>query len=334
MRNRSNIYGLNVYLARTTWGDLPKAAISSLKTLSKVTGCLLAMHGGCREFFPFTSRSKPAQIEEGAAIQRGAGKVSQYLRCPRSYRYRYLDGWREKESRAALCFGRSFEKALAALFTREDAEAVLFKEWGAYRDAPLEYSHGDDWERLLRQGIRLLEQFARDNRIRIRQPKRNMQKKIVRSLSNGNEFVAYIDAVGHLDGTRRLLEWKTTSARYPDQPEGLTSLDPQLVCYSWITGIPDVAIVAFVRKRVPEIQYLLATIAEEQRQEFGELVEATARQIETAQFPSHSGIRFPQNACVSCAHLGLCLGNETLAESKLIRQPGAADLDWLDLLDD
>ena len=179
-------------------------------------------------------------------------QVSQYLRCPRSYRFRYLDGWREKDSRAALCFGRCFEKAIAALFEREDAGAVLFKEWGAYREVPLEYSHGDDWERLLRQGIGLLEQFARDNRIRIRQPKQNMQKKIVRSLSSGNEFVAYVDAIGHLDGTRRLLEWKTTSARYPDQPEGLTSLDLQLVCYSWITGISDVAIVAFVRKRVPE----------------------------------------------------------------------------------
>src|SRR6266404_4045973 len=40
-------------------------------------------------------------------------QISQYLRCPRSYRFRYLDGWREKESRAALCFGRCFEKALA-----------------------------------------------------------------------------------------------------------------------------------------------------------------------------------------------------------------------------
>ena len=261
-------------------------------------------------------------------------QVSQYLRCPRSYRFRYLDGWREKESRAALCFGRCFEKALAAFFEREDAGAVLFNEWSGYRDVPLEYSHGDDWERLLRQGIGLLEQFARDNRIRIRQPKRNMQKKLIRPLANGNEFVAYVDAVGHLDGNRRLLEWKTTSARYPEQPEGLTSLDLQLVCYSWITGISDVAIVAFVRKRVPEIQYLLASITDEQRREFGQLVDATVGQIETAQFPPHPGIRFPQNGCVSCAHLGLCLGNEPLVESKLIRQPGASDLDWLNVLDE
>ena len=146
--------------------------------------------------------------------------------------------------------------------------------------------------------------------------------------------MAYVDAIGQLDGTRWLLEWKTTSARYPDQPEGLTSLDLQLTCYSWITGISDVAIVAFVRKRVPEIQYLMASITEDQRQEFGQLVEATVGQIETAQFPAHPGIRFPQNGCVSCSHLGLCLGNESIVETKLIRQPGADDLDWLDVFDD
>jgi hypothetical protein len=195
-------------------------------------------------------------------------------------------------------------------------------------------AHGDDWERLLREGIGLLEQFARDNRIQIRQPKQNTQKKLVRSLTNGHEFVAYVNAIGQLDGTRRLLEWKTASARYPDQPARLTSLDRQFVCYPWITGIPNVAIVAFVRKPVPEIQYLLASISEEQRHEFGQLVEATARQIETAQFPSHPGIRFPENGCVSCTHLGLCLGNEALVGTKLICQPGASDLDWLDVLDD
>ena len=261
-------------------------------------------------------------------------QISQYLRCPKSYRFRYLDGWKERDSRAALCFGRCFEKALAAFFQHEDAGAVLFKEWGTYRDVSLEYSHGDDWERLLRQGIGLLEQFARDNRIRIRQPQHNMQKKLVRPLANGNEFVAYVDAIGSLDGKRRLLEWKTTGARYAEQPEGLTSLDLQLVCYSWITGISDVAIVAFVRKRVPEIQYLLASITDEQRREFGQVVEATVGQIETAQFPTRPGIRFPQNGCVSCAHLGLCLGNEPLVSSKLIRQPGASDLDWLNVLDE
>src|SRR5882762_7390747 len=107
-----------------------------------------------------------------------------------------------------------------------------------------------------------------------------------------------------------------------------------LVCYSWITGISDVANVAFVRKRVPEIQYLLASITDQQRREFGQLVDATVGQIESAQFLPRPGIRFPQNGCVTCVHLGLCLGNQPLVDSKLIRQLGASDLDWLDVLDE
>ena len=47
-------------------------------------------------------------------------QLAQYLACPLRYRYRYLDGWQEKESRAGLLFGRAFEQALGALFRRED----------------------------------------------------------------------------------------------------------------------------------------------------------------------------------------------------------------------
>ena len=76
-------------------------------------------------------------------------QISQYLRCPRSYRYRYLDGWREKDTRAAMVFGRCFEKALGAYFEQQDSTAALFKEWGAFRDAPFEYRKGESWDRLL-----------------------------------------------------------------------------------------------------------------------------------------------------------------------------------------
>jgi len=261
-------------------------------------------------------------------------QISQYLRCPRSYRHRYLDGWREKDTRAAMLFGRCFERALMAYFLREDSSAVLFKEWIAYRDAQLEYGNGGSWDRMVRQGVQLLEQFARDDRVRIHQPRLNLQVKLVQQLPNGSAFLAYIDAFGYLDGTRCLLEWKTTTSRYPEEPEGTLALDPQLVCYSWISGIPEVALVVFIRKRTPEIQYFRTTITDEQRQEFGQLVEETIGRIEGGHFLPHSGIRFPQDGCVSCPYLGLCLGNQQLVDTKLIRQPGASDLDWLDLLDD
>src|SRR5205085_6324529 len=125
--------------------------------------------------------------------------------------------------------------------------------------------------------------------------RRNQQIKFTRQLGRGNDFVAYVDAIGKLDGATCVLEWKTASARYPEEPEGLLALDPQLVCYSWITGIAEVAQVVFVRKRLVEVQYLRTTITEDQRQEFSQLVEDTIRRVEACQFLPHSGIRFPQN---------------------------------------
>ena len=261
-------------------------------------------------------------------------QISQYLRCPRGYRHRYLDGWREKESRAALLFGRCFEKALAAYFLRGDSTAVLSEGWGAYREAALEYGSGEDWAKLLRQGIQLLERLAQEDRVRIHRPRHNLQVKLLRLLPNTNEFVAYIDAIGYLDGTHCLLEWKTTTSRYPEGPDGLLSLDPQLLCYSWMSGMAEVALVVFIRKRFCEIQYLRATITDEQQREFGQLVEATVGRIGAVDFLPHSGIRFPQNGCVSCPYLGLCLGNPQLAEARLVRQPGASELDWLGEFDD
>jgi hypothetical protein len=261
-------------------------------------------------------------------------QISQYLQCPRKYRFRYLDGWREKEDRASMFFGRCFENALAAYFREEDSTAAFFKAWQEHQDAALQYAKNDTWDRLYHQGIRLLERFAQDDRVRIRCPKRNLQVKFTRSLACGSEFVSYVDAIGELDGTKCILDWKTTGSRYPEQPEGLLSLDPQLVCYSWMTGIADVSLVVFVRKSAPEIQYLKTSIDEEQRREFGQLVETAVEQIEAGRFLPHSGIRFPQNGCVGCSHLGLCLGNQQLMDAKLIRRAGATDLDWLDQFDD
>jgi CRISPR/Cas system-associated exonuclease Cas4 (RecB family) len=259
-------------------------------------------------------------------------QISQYLTCPRRYRHRYLDGWQEKDTRAAMLFGRAFEQALAAYFRREDAAVALYKEWLNYQTHDLHYSERDSWDRMLQHGVQLLDRFCQDDRVRVRRPRQNQQIKFVRPLSAGNDFVAYVDAVGQLDGTDCLLEWKTTSRCYPEQPEGLLALDPQLACYSWITGISEVAQVVFVRKRLVEIQYFRTTITDQQRQEFEQLVATTIQQIESAQFLPHSGIRFPQNPCSSCPYVGLCLGKPELAAAALVRRPGADTLGWLDEL--
>src|SRR5437764_9913173 len=221
-------------------------------------------------------------------------QISQYLICPRRYRHRYLDGWQDKDTRAAMLFGRAFEQALAAHFRREDPAAALFREWGVYQKQSLHYSERDTWDRMLQQSISLLERFCQDDRIRIRQPHKNIQIKFVRPLTAGNDYVAYVDAIGQLDGRGCLLEWKTTSSRYPEEPDGLLALDPQLVCYSWITGISEVAQIVFVRKRVVEIQYLHTCITDEQRREFSQLLHHTVGHMSRHNSCRTAGFAFPK----------------------------------------
>jgi hypothetical protein len=259
-------------------------------------------------------------------------QINQYLACPRGYRYRYLEGWKEKDTRANLVFGRAFEQALPAYFHQEDSGQRLHDEWAKFRGSELDYGRGDTWDSLLTQGIQLLERFCQEDRVRISNPNSQLQVRISSRISPAAEFVSFIDAVGEIDKVNSIIDWKTTSARYSEEPAGLLALDPQLLCYSWMTGITDVAMVVFVRKRSPEIQYLRTTISDEQRQQYGELVRDTVQQIESARFLPHSGIRFPNNGCVTCPFIGLCLCKKDLVTATLVQSRGG-ELDWIDQLD-
>src|SRR5438270_12147657 len=98
----------------------------------------------------------------GGLVTYSYTQISHYLTCPRRYRYRYLDGWREKDTRAAMLFGRVFEQALSAYFRREDPGAALFREWAVYKDSNLEYSNGVTCDCMLQKGIQLIECIIQD----------------------------------------------------------------------------------------------------------------------------------------------------------------------------
>jgi CRISPR/Cas system-associated exonuclease Cas4 (RecB family) len=256
-------------------------------------------------------------------------QINQYLACPRSYRHRYVEGWREKDIRANLVFGRAFEAALGAYFRREDCGQRLHDEWALFRGSELDYGRGDTWDSMLTQGIQLLERFCQENRVHVARPESQLQVRVRRQINPDAEFISYIDALGELDGTHSILEWKTTSARYSEEPAGLLALDPQLLCYSWMTGIAEVGMVVFVRKRSPEIQYLHTTISSEQREQYGQLAEDTIACIESARFLPRSGIRFPNNGCTTCPYIGLCLCKQDLVSANLVRTRGS-EFDWLE----
>src|ERR1044071_1646083 len=104
---------------------------------------------------PHVGKNSPPQIwtiRRWPEMTYSYTQISQYLTCPRRYRHRYLDGWKEKDTRAAMLFGRAFEQAVAAYFQRQDAAAVLYREWAACRDSGLHYSQRDSWDRMLQSG--------------------------------------------------------------------------------------------------------------------------------------------------------------------------------------
>jgi|SRR5215469_3299232 len=121
------------------------------------------------------------------------------------------------------------------------------------------YSGNDTWDTTWQQGVHLLEPFVQDGRVSIPSPTTQQQIQFTRTLRSGSGFVAYIDAVGQLDGSPCVLEWKTTSARYTEELAGIVALDPQLICYSWITGIETVARQALCRSAIPPSDYYRQT---------------------------------------------------------------------------
>src|SRR2546422_9479394 len=192
-------------------------------------------------------------------------QISTYLQCPLKYKYHYLDGWMERGDKANLVFGRIFQTAIEAQFQVADSVRFFSEQWGKVKDVPLEYSNGDSWEQMLEQGQRLLARFRQDQRVQIEDGRTDFQVKIRRLLPmSERHFLAYIDAIGWVDGIHSLIEWKTSTQAYPESNPRVLELDPQLVCYSWAAQKQDVYLVNFVRKKHPEIQYLRARIRKRQ----------------------------------------------------------------------
>jgi hypothetical protein len=86
-----------------------------------------------------------------------------------------------------------------------------------------------------------------------------------------------------------------------------------------MTEIQDVCLVNFIRKKEPEIQYLHARIRKRQWKAFEKTLRTLASDIEARTFYPRSGIRYPNNQCLNCPYLGLCLHQKQLVRENLTR---------------
>jgi PD-(D/E)XK nuclease superfamily len=194
--------------------------------------------------------------------------------CPYKYWLHRIMGWREKDSKAALMFGRALEDAVQFYHQTGGrmGEEEFIRLWSLCKDKELTYTKKEvDWASLMRAGREMMRLYA------IRQPslpipmdtifQRQFTKEVFPNdpKFGGIEFFAKLDMIAHADPNHPLLtpiEWKPeygiyrpvivdmkTSGIDLDSSVGIVKHDLQLRMYAWVRGIYDVAFLWF--KKTP-----------------------------------------------------------------------------------
>jgi hypothetical protein len=195
---------------------------------------------------------------------------SDFDKCKRLYYLKRVAGWKERDHRASLEFGKALESAIEWYHTVGDyqpgATSARFTTlWDNVKDVPnLVYSAKEgNWEDLLQMGQEMCQLYElKLPGLPIREPtfQVNYRKEVFPdSPLAGIHFTAYLDMVQGPSDRGQLLapdpeipaliiDIKTSSTVLPE-PHSILRLDPQLREYAWVTGIEDVAFLWFVKAR-------------------------------------------------------------------------------------
>jgi hypothetical protein len=185
----------------------------------------------------------------GQEVTRYSYSSGQDFACPRFFYLRRIVGWREKQERAALKFGNAIEAALQLFHNKGLVMADEFvRIWDKLKDEKFDYGESS-WEEMREQGrqLSLLYPVALPE-LPIKNPKfqLNYEKELYPgTYLGGINFTAYVDILSEWNETDKLIiDVKTTGGQPPTAP---LRMDPQLRSYAWVTSIPNVAFLYFVR---------------------------------------------------------------------------------------
>ena len=184
--------------------------------------------------------------------------ISDYDYCPELFRLSRIEGYRDKEKRAAFQFGNCVESGIQ--FYHEnglkpgDGIDEFKRLWLKFKDVTLVFTEQEGcWFDLLGMGADLLRLYEIAlPTLPIKNPKfqLNYRKDLWPGTAlAGLGFTSYIDILSTLDdGSRLIIDVKTAKSPLDSTP-GLLALDPQLTDYAWATGIRDVAFLWLIKGR-------------------------------------------------------------------------------------
>lgn len=189
--------------------------------------------------------------------------------CQKFFYHRRIAGWRDREQRGSLEFGKAIESAVQFHHSNnfEGAADYFTKLWDVHKtNTELTYTQTEgSWEELALSGRELIQLYAIQlPKLPIAyEPAPRFQIKYSKEVFPGTElagieFVAYVDMLAFdriPDGTvrtpsmerrKQLIDIKTSGVMLPETP-GILALDQQLRTYAWVTGISNVGFLNFVK---------------------------------------------------------------------------------------
>ena len=177
--------------------------------------------------------------------------------CRRKFRLSRIDGWKQKDKKASLEFGKCVEAAVQYYHDNGlksgDAPTEFARLWAKWIDQPLVFTDQENsWRDLNVMGQEMTKLYEiLLPTLPIRNPKWQLQ--FLKELWPGDpiygelQFMAYVDLLSTLeDGTRLIVDIKTAKSMLSVTPDMMT-LDGQLRKYAWVSGIRDVGFLNFVK---------------------------------------------------------------------------------------
>ena len=181
--------------------------------------------------------------------------------CKRLYQLKKLEGWKEREQKAAFKFGDCIEQSIR--FFHESglragsASEEFTRLWLKHQDnKELVYTDKEaSWEAMHQMGIEMLALYEiRLPSLPIYRPQFQIkyQKEIFpNSELAGIDFVAYVDMeVRRPESELLLLDIKTSSQELDESIPNLLALDGQLLSYGWVSGIHQVGFIWFTKVKI------------------------------------------------------------------------------------
>ena len=184
--------------------------------------------------------------------------------CRRKFRLSRIDGWKQKDRKASLEFGKCLEAGLQFYFQNGlksgDGPDEFRRLWSKFIDPPLTYTDQEgDWANLNRvgvEGLRLFEVTLPNLPIKNPKFQLNYEKKLWPGdpVYGHLGYTAFIDILSTLDDATRLIIDVKTAKSSLDITPNMISLDGQLRKYAWVSGITEVGFLNFVKCKTEDFK--------------------------------------------------------------------------------